>query len=327
MKAIRVEGPGGPEALTLEDVPTPQPGPGQALVRLAAIGVNFIDVYQRNGTYKVDFPATPGSEAAGTVEAVGEGTQAVAEGDRVAYAGVSGAYAQYAVVPAERLVTMPDVVSFEDAAAAMLQGMTAHYLSTSTFALEPGHMALVHAGAGGVGLLLTQMAKARGAIVITTVSTPEKEALSREAGADHVIRYTETDFVREVRRISGDRGVDVVYDSVGKTTFEKSLDCLRPRGMLALFGASSGPVPPFDPQILNAKGSLFLTRPTLVHYTASRDELEWRSRNIFDAMVRGRLKVRIGQTYPLEDAARAHEDLEARRTTGKVLLIPPPLTP
>ncbi|MBV9648088.1 MAG: quinone oxidoreductase [Candidatus Eremiobacteraeota bacterium] len=323
MKAIQVLGPGGPDVLKFVDVPTPKAGRGEALVRLAAIGVNFIDVYQRNGTYRVAFPAIPGSEGAGTVEQVGEGAADFRDGDRVAYAGAPGAYAEYACVPAEQLVRIPDAISFQDAAATMLQGMTAHYLCTSTFALQGGNMALIHAGAGGVGLLLTQLAKARGATVITTVSTAEKEALSREAGADHVIRYTDSDFAAEARRISGGRGVDVVYDSVGKTTFEKSLDCLRPRGMLALFGASSGPVPPFDPQTLNAKGSLFLTRPTLAHYIATREELEWRSRDLFGALRRGTLKLRIGQTYPLEHAARAHTDLESRRTTGKLLLIPP----
>jgi len=305
------------------DEPTPEPGPGQALIRHNAIGVNFIDVYQRNGTYKMPLPFTPGSEAAGEVEAVGPGVSDVAEGDRVAYAMIPGAYAEYGVAPVERLVKLPDAIGYRDAAAAMLQGMTAHYLCTNTFPLEPGNVALVHAGAGGAGLLLTQLAKSRGATVLTTVSTAEKEALSREAGADHVIRYTEIDFADEVRRITNGRGADVVYDSVGRTTFERSLDSLHPRGMLVLFGASSGPVPPFDPQQLNAKGSLFLTRPTLAHYVADTDELRWRARQVFDALIAGALKLRVEHTYPLEQAARAHADLEARRTTGKLLLIPP----
>ena len=323
MKAIRVASTGGPDVLRWSDVPAPEPGPGEVLVRLAAIGVNFIDVYRRTGVYGGAMPYTPGSEAAGTVEVLGAGVTSVAEGDRVASVDVAGAYAEYAAVPADRLVKIPDAVGFHDAAAVMLQGMTAHYLCTSTFSLESGRFALVHAGAGGVGLLLTQLAKARDALVITTVSTVDKQALSEEAGADHVIRYSETDFAHEVRRITAGRGVDVVYDSVGKTTFEKSLDCLRPRGMMVLFGASSGPVPPFDPQTLNAKGSLFLTRPTLRHYTADPNELEWRARELFDALVRGKLKVRAEHVYPLERAARAHADLESRKTTGKLLLIPP----
>ena len=323
MKAIRVSVFGGPEVLEWVDAPVPSPGPGMALVRLAAIGINYIDVYQRIGLYPLSLPFTVGSEGAGTVEAVGPGVTSLADGDRVAYAMVPGAYAEYAVVPAARLVRIPDPIDFRSAAALMLQGMTAHYLCNSTFPLEGGQMALVHAGAGGVGLLLTQLAKAKGAIVITTVSTAEKEVLSREAGADHVIRYTETDFESEVRRISNGTGVDVVYDSVGRTTFQGSLNSLRPRGMLALFGQSSGTVPPFDLSTLAAKGSLFVTRPTLAHYANDPDELAWRSREVFDAVLHGTLKLRIEHTYPLEHAARAHVDLESRKTTGKLLLIPP----
>ena len=323
MKAIRVSAPGGPDALEWVDVPAPVPGPGQVLVRLAAIGVNFIDVYQRTGVYTMQLPYIPGSEGAGVVEATGPGVTALAAGDRVASAQMSGAYAEFAIVEADRLVKVPDAIDFHDAAALMLQGLTAHYLCTSTFPVAAGQFALIHAGAGGVGLLLTQLAKAREAFVITTVSTPEKQALSEDAGADEVIRYTETDFVREVRRITGGRGVDVVYDSVGKTTFEKSLDCVCPRGMLVLFGASSGPVQPLNPQVLNAKGSLFLTRPTLGHYIADADELAWRARELFDAVIQGKLKLRREYVYPLEHAARAHVDLESRNTTGKLLLIPP----
>jgi NADPH2:quinone reductase len=305
------------------DAPVPRPGPGEALVKLAAIGVNYIDLYHRSGAYPMPLPFTPGSEGAGTIEAVGDGVTELREGDRVAYATQPGAYAEFAVVPVAKLVPVPDVVDFHDAAALMLQGMTAHYLCTSTFQLEAGDVALVHAGAGGVGLLLTQLAKARDAIVITTVSTPEKEALSREAGADHVIRYTDTDFALEVRRITAGIGVDVVYDGVGKTTFHNDLDVLRPRGMLVLFGASSGPVPPFDLQTLAKKGSLFVTRPTIANYVSDPDELRWRSRELFDALIAGKLKLRVELTYPLEHAARAHADLAARKTTGKVLLIPP----
>jgi NADPH2:quinone reductase len=323
MKAIRVEGCGGPEVLKWVDEPTPSPGEGQVLVRLAAIGVNFIDVYHRNGTYSMPLPLIPGSEGAGMVEAVGPGVVDFAIGDRVASASMRGAYAEFAVVAAAQVVKLPDALSYNDAAALMLQGMTAHYLATSVFALEGGNVALVHAGAGGVGLLLTQIAKAKGATVLTTVSTAKKEALSREAGADDVIRYTEVDFAKEARRLTGGQGVDVVYDSVGKTTFDGSLNCLRPRGMMALFGASSGPVPAFDPQVLNQKGSLFLTRPKLGDYVADTDELRWRARELFDWVVRGTLKLRAEHTYPLEQAARAHTDLESRRTTGKLLLIPP----
>jgi len=323
MKAIVVERVGGPEALHLADVSVPAPKAGEALVKLAAIGVNYIDVYFRTGAYTApQLPFTPGMEGAGTVEAVGAGVTNVKPGDRVAYAMVLGSYAEYAAVPTEKLVAVPGGVAFRDAAALMLQGMTAHYLCNSTFALKAGDVALVHAGAGGVGLLLTQLAKAKGATVLTTVSSDEKAALSRSVGADHVIKYTEEDFAAEARRITGGRGVDVVYDSVGRTTFDKSLDSLRPRGYLVLFGASSGPVPPFDIQILNAKGSLFLTRPTLGHYAADRAELTWRAGEVLAAAAGGTLKLRLEHEYPLSQAAAAHTDLEARKTTGKLLLIP-----
>ncbi len=323
MKAILVERPGGPEALQLADVAVPQPKPGEALVKLAAIGVNFIDVYYRTGLYKAPkLPFTPGMEGAGTVEVVGDGVTVVSPGERVAWAMSIGSYGEYAIVPAEKLVHVPDGLAFRDAAALMLQGMTAHYLCNSTFALKAGDVALVHAGAGGVGLLLTQLAKAKGATIITTVSTEEKAALSRGAGADHVVNYTDQDFAAEARRLTGGRGVDVVYDSVGKTTFDKSLDSLRPRGYQVLFGASSGPVPPCDLQTLAAKGSLFVTRPSLANYAADRAELTWRSGEVLEAAAQGRLKLRLEHEYPLADAARAHTDLEARKTTGKLLLIP-----
>ncbi len=323
MKAILIERPGGPEALKLADVAVPEPKAGEALVKLAAIGINYIDVYYRTGLYKAPkLPFTPGMEGAGTVEAVGEGVTVVKPGERVAWAMAIGSYGEYAVVPAEKLVHVPEAVSFKAAAALMLQGMTAHYLSNSTFPLKPGDVALVHAGAGGVGLLLTQLAKAKGATVITTVSTDEKAALSSGAGADHVIKYTEQDFAAETRRLTGGRGVDVVYDSVGVTTFEKSLDSLRPRGYMVLFGASSGPVPLFDLQVLNAKGSLFITRPSLGYYAADRAELTWRAGEVLDAAAHGALKLRLEHEYPLAEAARAHTDLEARKTTGKLLLLP-----
>jgi NADPH2:quinone reductase len=322
MKAIHVKEPGGPDRMELVDVPTPAPGPGQALVRVAASGVNFIDVYFRTGLYKADAPITLGSEAAGTVEAVGSDVTLVAPGDRVAYAMVRGSYAEYAVVPAEKLVKLPDTVDFQSAAAAMLQGMTAHYLTHSTFPLAPGQTCLVHAAAGGAGRLIAQMAKARGARVLGTVSSGEKAAIAAAAGVDHTINYTETEFDTEVRRITAGNGVDVVYDSVGKTTFEKSLASLRPRGMLVLFGQSSGPVGPFEPQVLNTRGSLFLTRPSLAHYMLTSEELLWRAGDVLTAVERGTLNLRIDKTYPLADAASAHRDLESRRSTGKLLLIP-----
>ena len=319
MKAIQVKIPGGPESLQLVDIPTPRPGPGQALVRIAASGVNFIDIYFRTGLYKADLPIAIGSEGAGTVEAVGEGVTEVAPGDRVAYAMARGSYAEYAVVPGAQLVKIPAHLDFQSAAAAMLQGMTAHYLTHSTFALKAGDTCLVHAAAGGAGGLIVQMAKNLGARVLGTVSTAEKAQIARQSGADEVILYTEREFDVEARRLTGGRGVDVVYDSVGKTTFEKSLNALRPRGTLALFGQSSGSVPAFDPAIL-AKGSLFLTRPGLPHYLLTREELLWRAGEVLDAIDAGKLRLRIDRTYPLADAAAAHRDLESRKTAGKLLL-------
>jgi NADPH2:quinone reductase len=319
MKSIQVKETGGPEKMQLVDVPTPVPGPGEALVRIAASGVNFIDVYFRIGLYKADLPITLGSEAAGTVEAVGQGVTEVAPGERVAYAMVRGSYAEYAVVPATRLVKIPDSLDFSHAAAAMLQGMTAHYLTHSTWPLKSGDTCLVHAAAGGAGGLTVQMAKMLGARVFGTVSTGEKARIAREHGADEAILYTQQDFEAEVKRLTGGRGVDVVYDSVGKTTFDKSLNCLRPRGLLALFGQSSGPVPPFEPGLL-AKGSLFFTRPTLAHYAVTREELDWRAGDVLAWVASGQLKLRIDRTYPLADAASAHRDLEGRHTAGKLLL-------
>jgi NADPH2:quinone reductase len=320
MKAIRVFEPGGPEALQLTDVPTPVAGPGQALVRIAVSGVNFIDVYFRTGHYKAERPIALGNEAAGTVEAIGEGVTEVAVGDRVAYAMARGAYAEYAVVPAAMLVKLPETVGFEAAAASMLQGMTAHYLTHSTYPLKRGDTCLVHAAAGGAGGLVVQMAKMKGARVFGTVSTARKAEIAREQGADETILYTEQDFEAEVKRLTGGRGVDVVYDSVGKTTFEKSLGSLRPRGLLALFGQSSGPVPPVDLGILNPKGSLYVTRPGLGHYVATRDELLWRASDVLNWIGSGSLKLRIDRTYPLAEAAQAHRDLEGRHTAGKLLL-------
>ena len=323
MKAVRVHAPGGPEALRYEDVEVPTPGPGQALVKIAASGLNFIDVQFRAGKYPP--PASPftlGSEAAGTVEAVGTGVAEVAVGDRVAYTMVVGTYAEYAVVSAARLVPLPSHIDFKTAAAVMLQGTTAHYLTSSTFPLSAGDTVLVHAAAGGVGQLITQAARIRGARVIGTAGTQAKAALAREVGAQDVILYTEQDFEAEVKRLTGGRGVDVVYDSVGKDTFTKSLNCLRPRGGLALFGFSSGPVPPFDPAVLGAKGSLYLTRPGLNQYIATRDELLMRTRDIFAWLGDGAMKVRIEREFPLAEAAQAHRELEARRTTGKILIVP-----
>jgi len=322
MKAIRVSQPGGPEVLASQEVPVPAPGPGQARIKVAAVGVNFIDVYFRTGLYKTALPFTPGMEAAGTVDAVGEGVTEVAPGDRVAYAMNLGAYADYALATAWQLVRLPDSVDFRLGAATMLQGMTAHYLTRSTYALKPGDTALVHAAAGGVGLLLVQMAKLAGARVIGTVSTAEKEALARDAGADHVIRYTETPFEPAVKELTAGQGVDVVYDSVGRDSFEGSLNSLKRRGLLALFGQSSGPVPPIDPNILNPKGSLYLTRPSLAHYISGRQELAWRAGEVFGWIAEGKLRVRIHDTFPLSDAAAAHRALEGRATTGKVLLTP-----
>lgn len=322
MKAVRFHQCGGPEVLRCEEAPEPAPGAGQALVWIEAIGLNYIDIYHRSGLYPVSLPCIPGMEAAGTVRAVGEGVQEVKVGDRVAYAGALGAYAQLAAVPAARLVPLPAGVDFQTGAAAMLQGMTAHYLVHGSYPLGKGDAALIHAAAGGVGLLLVQMARRLGARVIATVSTAEKEALARQAGADEVIRYTEQDFEAEVKRLTGGRGVDVVYDSVGATTFEKGLNVLRPRGYMVLFGQSSGPVPPLDPGLLNTKGSLFLTRPTLVHYTATRQELLARAGDVLNWLGSGQLELRIGARFPLAEAAEAHRALQGRRTTGKVLLLP-----
>jgi NADPH2:quinone reductase len=323
MKAIVVNEHGGPEVLSYEDVPDPEPGPGEARVRLAAAGVNFIDIYQRTGLYPVEPPFVLGQEGAGEVDAVGESVENISVGDHVAFASVMGAYAEYVVAPAERLVPVNvTLVEARLAAAAMLQGMTAHYLTHSTFPLEEGQTALVHAAAGGVGLLLCQMAKLRGATVIGTAGTEEKAQLAKDAGADEVIVYTEQDFVEETRRLTGGEGVHVAYDSVGKDTFDGSLDCLRPRGYMVLFGASSGPVPPFDLQILNRKGGLFVTRPALAHYTATREELLWRAESVLSWIGNNTLEVRIGNTYPLSEAAQAHRDLEGRTTTGKLILIP-----
>jgi NADPH2:quinone reductase len=323
MKAIRIHEFGGPEVLSYEEVETSEPGQGEARVKLAASGVNFIDVYQRKGVYPGDLPRPLGLEGAGEVDAVGEGVDDVSPGDYVAFASTPGSYADYVVAPAENLVPFnPTLVEARVAAAAMLQGMTAHYLTHSTFPLQEGQTALVHAAAGGVGLLLVQLAKMRGATVIGTTGTEEKAQLAREAGADEVILYTEQDFVGETKRITDGEGVHVVYDSVGKETFDGGLDVLRPRGYMVLFGASSGPVEPVDPQILNQKGGLFLTRPSLAQYTLTREELLWRAESILSWIGQNNLDVRIGGTYSLADVAQAHQDLEGRRTTGKLLLIP-----
>lgn len=322
MRAIRVHQPGGPEQLRIDEVPTPKPGEEDVLVKIEASGVNFIDVYHRIGLYKMPLPFTPGMEGAGVVESVGERVIEWQPGDRVAWAMTAGSYAEYAIVPALKLVRVPEGIDTRTAAALMLQGMTAHYLTRSTFPLKSGDTALVHAAAGGAGLLITQLAKNVGARVFGTVSTQAKAKLAKQAGADEVILYTEQDFEAETKRLTHNKGVDVVYDSVGVTTFEKSLNCLRPRGTLVLFGQSSGPVPPFDPGILNQKGSLYLTRPTLGHYVLTREELIWRSDELFTAVLDGKLNVRIDKTYPLAEAAQAHRDLESRKTTGKLLLVP-----
>jgi NADPH:quinone reductase len=320
--AIRVHQTGGPEVLRYESVERPSPGPGQALVKIDAAGVNFIEVYQRTGLYKVPLPFIPGSEAGGTVVEVGTGVTAVRVGDRVASQNFAGSYAEFSLAPAERLVKLPDGVSTRLGAAIMLQGMTAHYLACSTFPLASGHVCLVHAAAGGVGLLLCQIASRRGARVIGTVSTEEKARVAREAGAHEVILYTQQDFQAETMRMTGQGGVDVVYDSVGRTTFAKGLDCLAPRGMMVLYGQSSGPVGAFDPQILNQKGSLFLARPTIAHYVATRAELVERASAVLGWVADGSLKVRVGREFPLAAAAEAHTELEGRKTVGKVLLIP-----
>jgi NADPH2:quinone reductase len=320
MKRIVVHETGGPERLTLEDAPAPAPGPAEALVALEASGVNFIDVYFRTGLYQAERPIAIGSEGAGVVERVGRDVTDVKPGDRVAYAMVRGSYAEHAVVPAAQLVKIPDGVETTTAAAVMLQGMTAHYLTHSTFPLERGQTCLVHAAAGGTGGLIVQMAKHRGARVIGTTSTAEKAAAARALGADEVIIYSEQDFEIEAKRLTEGRGVDVVYDSVGQATFDKSLKVIRPRGLMALFGQSSGPVPAFDPTILNPRGSLYLTRPSLGHYVATREELQWRAGDVLGLVRSGALEVRISGTYPLAKAAQAHRDLEARKTLGKYVI-------
>ena len=320
MKRIVVETPGGAEQMKLVDAAKPSPGPKEAVVAIACTGVNFIDVYFRTGLYTSESPIALGSEAAGTVESVGSDVTDIAPGDRVAYAMVRGSYAEYAAVPAAQLVKIPADVDLGTAAAVMLQGMTAHYLTHSTFPLKAGDTCLVHAEAGGTGGLIVQMAKHLGAHVLATVSTDDKARMARELGAVEAINYTTQDFEAEVKRLTNGRGVDVVYDSVGKTTFDKSLSVLRPRGMMVLFGQSSGPVPPFDPAVLNARGSLFLTRPSLGHHFLDRQELLWRAGDVFRYIAASAVKVRISGTYPLAEAASAHEELEGRRTTGKLLL-------
>jgi NADPH2:quinone reductase len=322
MRAIRVHELGGPEALRLDVVSDPVPGPGEVLVRLEAIGVNFVETYQRKGVYPMKLPYIPGEEGAGIVAAVGPGVDDVRVGERVASVNLRGTYAELALADASRVVAVPDGVSARDAAAVMLQGMTAHYLATSVHALQPGERCLVHAAAGGVGLLLCQMAKRRNAIVFGTTSSEAKARLAREAGADEVIDYTTRDFAAEVARFTGGERLHVVYDSVGATTYMKSLDCLAPRGMLVLFGQSSGVVPPIDPLLLSRKGSLFLTRPTLAHYVATRDELVWRAGEVLGWVSDGSISVRIDREVSLAEAAEAHRALESRRTTGKVLLVP-----
>ena len=320
MKAIQVQKTGGPEALTLVDLPIPKPKANEAVVKIAAIGINFIDVYFREGRYPAPVPFVDGQEAAGAVVEVGADVTTVKPGDRVAYTGVIGAYAEYAAVPADRLVRVPDKITDQQAAAAMLQGMTAHYLVNSTYPLKKGETALIHAAAGGVGLLLVQMAKNIGARVIATVGTEEKAKLAREAGADEIILYMQQDFEVETKRLTENKGVNVVYDGVGKSTFEKGLNVLRPRGYMVLFGGASGAVAPFDPIALSQKGSLFLTRPSLLHYIATRQELEQRSSDVFNLIISGKLKLRVGHVYKLEEVQQAHRDLEGRKTTGKILL-------
>ena len=322
MKAIQVSRTGGPEVLALADLPEPEPKPNEAVVQLKAAGVNFIDVYFREGRYPAQLPFVNGQEAAGVVTKAGSEAKLFKPGDRVAYTGALGSYAEFAAVPESRLVKIPDGLSFEQAAAAMLQGMTARYLVHSNYKLQAGETALIHAAAGGVGLLLVQMAKKIGARVIGTAGTKEKAQLARDAGADECIVYTEADFETETRRLTEGRGVNVVYDGVGKATFDKDLNVLVPRGYLVLFGGASGSVPPFDLIQLSQKGSLFITRPTLFHYTATRAELEWRANDVLGWVAAGDLKLRIHKTYPLVEAPQAHRDLEGRRTTGKLLLIP-----
>jgi len=322
MKAIHVQKNGGPEVLTLADVPSPTPKPNEAVVKISAAGVNFIDVYVRNGHYPSTLPFTIGQEGSGIVSAVGADVSTFKPGDRVAYTGIRGSYAEYAAVPADRLVALPPGITEQQAAAAMLQGMTAHYLVHDTFPLKKGETALIHAAAGGVGLLLVQMAKNIGSRVIATVGSPEKAKLARDAGADEVILYVQQDFDAETKRLTDGKGVHVIYDGVGKTTFDKDLEVLRPRGYLVLFGASSGPVPPFDLGKLAQKGSLFVTRPTLVHYMISHEELHRRATDVLTMIATGKIKLRIEHIYPLKEAQQAHRDLEGRKTTGKLLLIP-----
>jgi NADPH2:quinone reductase len=322
MKALRVHQYGGIDAIRLEDVPPPEPGAGEARVKIEAAGINYIDVYQRTGLYQLKLPFTLGMEGAGTVDDIGSGVTEVKKGDRVAYCMIPGAFAEYAIVPAARLVPLPQNIDAKTGAATMLQGMTAHYLTHSTYALKRGDSALVQAAAGGVGLLLVQIAKRLGATVYGTVSTEEKARLARDAGADEMILYTEKDFAAEVKRLTNGGGLNVVYDSVGQTTFEKSLDCLKPRGMMALFGQSSGPVPPVNLGILAAKGSLFVTRPTLAHYALDRKELLWRTNDLFGWIASGALKIRIDKVFPMAEAGDAYRLLEGRKTTGKVLLTP-----
>jgi NADPH2:quinone reductase len=322
MKAVRIHAFGGPEVMQYEEVPTPTPGAGQVLVKLAASGLNFIDVYQRTGLYPNDLPYGLGLEGSGTVAAVGAEVSGLGEGDPVAYTGVPGSYAEYVLAPADRLVRMPDGLDVKVGAAAMLQGMTAHYLAYTTYPLKAGDTCLIHAAAGGVGLILVQMAKQCGARVIGTVSTEAKAALAREAGADEMILYTQQDFETEVKRLTDGKGVQVIYDSVAKDTFDKGLNCLAPLGYMVLYGQSSGPIPPFDPAILNAKGSLFLTRPSLFHYIADRASLEKRAGDVLGWIASGALKLRMEHTFALSDVAQAHRSLEGRKTTGKVLLIP-----
>jgi NADPH2:quinone reductase len=321
MKAIQVQKTGGPEVLTLADLPVPQPKPNEALVKIAASGVNFIDVYFREGRYPAPLPFIDGQEAAGMVTEIGSDVKSLKPGDRVAYTGVMGAYAEYAAVPADRLVRVPDKIDDQQAAAAMLQGMTAHYLIHTTYQLKKGETALIHAAAGGVGLLLVQMAHNIGARVIGTVGSEEKAKLARDAGADEVILYNTQDFEAETKKLTNGAGVHVVYDGVGQTTFEKGLNILRPRGYMVLFGGASGPVPPFDPMRLTQKGSLFLTRPSLSHYIADREELEYRAGDVLNMIAAGKLKLRIEHVYKLADAQQAHRDLEGRKTTGKLLLV------
>ena len=322
MQAIQILTTGSADVLTLRDLPTPTPGPGEALIRIEASGVNFIDTYFREGRYPAQLPYTLGQEASGIIVSVAPDVTTVKPGDRVAWCLVPGTYAQLAVAPADRLVAIPDHVSFQQAAVAILQGMTAHYLAHSTYPIQSGDEVLIHAGAGGTGLLLIQMAKARGARVFTTVSTEEKAALARAAGADEIILYTQEDFVAKIKALTQGKGLPVVYDSVGKSTFEQSLQCLQPRGLLVLFGGASGAVPPFDLIRLSTMGSLYITRPTLKNYVATRADLEARAKDVFDAVANGTLKLRLEHTYSLADAAHAHRDLESRKTTGKLLLIP-----